>query len=46
MDFAKNLGIRNVRDLCKLIQVRQVTWFQNGIVLISVMKWNEDNKYE
>ena len=46
LDFAKNLSIRNVRDLCKLMQVGQITRFQNGIVLISVMKWNEDNKYE
>ena len=45
LDFVKNLGLQNTRDLCKLIQVRPITRSHGGVVLILLMEWNEDNKY-
>lgn len=46
MDFAKNLGLQNIRDLCKLIQVRPTTRPHSDIVLTLFVEWNEDNKYD
>lgn len=45
LDFAKNLGLQNTRDLCKLIQVCQI-YRPSKFLLMLVMKWNEDNKYD
>ena len=45
LDFAKDLGLKNARDLCKLIQVRSVTQSRYDTVVTLFLKWNEDNKY-
>lgn len=44
LEFAKDLGLKNVRDLCKLIQVRSITQSHRDTVPILFLKWNEDNK--
>jgi len=46
LDFAKNLGLQNIRDLRKLIQVRSIPQSHSYAVLILFLKWNEDNKYD
>ena len=47
LDFVKDLGLQNVRDLCKIIQVRSITVSPRYCITVPILfiKWNEDNKY-